>query len=380
MAPPPRRPSPGPAPPSLPRLVLYHQTPHPRALRPLLALDPQPLTHLVLATLHLNSPPLPPVHLNDHPPSHPTHAALLADARALQRRGVRVLAMLGGAAPGSFARLDAADAAGFEAAYAHLRATAEFMRLDGLDLDVEEPMSLAGIVRLVRRLKRDFGSAFIITMAPVAPALAAPRCKDGEEGGELVPPRRNLSGFAYADVEREVGALVDWYHAQFYCGWGDLWTPAAYRRLVRAGEGKGVARPERVVAGTVTSPRNGAGWVPGRMLARTVRELCRRPGGGDGGGGEGEGGAGGERDEAFGGVMGWEYFNAVVGRTDARGGWEEWEGAEGEGAEPWRWVEWMGRCLRGEEVCADGWEERARLWDGSWSRARLQSSDDGAWR
>ena len=359
--------------PALPRFILYYQTPHPLSLRPLLALDPQPLTHLVLAALHLNGPPLPPVHLNDHPPAHPVHAALRADARALQARGVRVLALLGGAAPGTFARLDAADDAAFAATYAPLQQTVTYLRLDGLDLDVEEPMSLAGIVRLVRRLKADFGPAFLITMAPVAPALAAPAPETA--GGECVPPARNLSGFAYADVERALGGLVAWYHAQFYCGWGDLWTPAAYRRLV--GE-MGVAGPARVVAGTVTSPQHGAGWVPGRVLARTVRALCRRPRA-DGEEGEGQEGEG-NGDEAFGGVFGWEYYNGVVGRTDARGGWEAWEGAGGEGREPWRWVEWMGRCLRGEDVCADGWEERARLWDGSWSAAGLQSAGDGAWR
>lgn len=79
--------------------------------------------------------------------------------------------MLGGAAKGTFTRLDSVDEGAFEAYYGPLR---EFIRrygFHGVDLDVEEEMSLAGIVRLVDRLREDFGGkegGFDITMAPVA--------------------------------------------------------------------------------------------------------------------------------------------------------------------------------------------------------------------
>src|SRR5699024_4452531 len=97
-----------------------------------------------------------------------------------QASGVRVLGMLGGAAPGTFTRLDGSDAQ-FEAYYAPLRDLVRQRSLDGLDLDVEENMSLGGVIRLIDRLRADFGPGFIITLAPVAMAML-----DAE---------KNLSGF-----------------------------------------------------------------------------------------------------------------------------------------------------------------------------------------
>src|SRR4051812_41130764 len=110
--------------------------------------------------------------------------------------------MLGGAAKGSFTRLDKDDAT-FEAYYIPLRNLIRERALDGLDLDVEEPMSLAGIIRLIDRLKADFGSSFLITLAPVAAALIS----DKEE--------HNLSGFNYEALEVMRGTSIAWYNTQF---------------------------------------------------------------------------------------------------------------------------------------------------------------------
>ena len=79
--------------------------------------------------------------------------------------------------------------------------------IDGLDIDVEESMSLGGIVRLVDRLATDFGREFVITLAPVATAMQ----------GSV-----NLSGFDYEVLEKGLGSKIAWYNVQFYCGWGNL--------------------------------------------------------------------------------------------------------------------------------------------------------------
>lgn len=97
-------------------------------------------------------------------------------------------------------------------------------------------MSLAGIVRLIDRLRADFGPGFIITLAPVAAALV--------EGGG------NLSGFGYGDLERVRGGEVAWYNAQFYCGWGDVGVPGVWE--VVSGGGTGRWGRGRVVVGLVT--------------------------------------------------------------------------------------------------------------------------------
>lgn len=65
--------------------------------------------------------------------------------------------------------------------------------LNGLDLDVEEAISLGGIICLVDRLHADFGPSFIITLAPVATALRN---------------QQNLSGFDHEVLEKGVGHKI----------------------------------------------------------------------------------------------------------------------------------------------------------------------------
>ena len=207
----------------------------------------------------------------------------------LQFAGVPVLGMLGGAAKGSFTRLDG-DEALFEAYYQPLRSMIQTYKLDGLDLDVEEAMSLAGIIRLVDRLKADFGPSFIVTLAPVASAL---------QGG------RHLSGFDYEALEVMRGASIGWYNTQFYCGWGDMQNTLGYDMMM------GFGWPaQKVVVGVVTHPGNGSGYVAPEILRPVLTALrAKYP--------------------AFGGVMGWEYFNSLPGDM----------------ARPWEWAAFMARAV-----------------------------------
>ncbi|KAI1485882.1 family 18 glycoside hydrolase [Biscogniauxia mediterranea] len=278
----------------LPRLILYHQTTHDPdgnliSILPLITQPEIRLTHIIVAAIHINEDP-DGLTLNDRPPSDPRFTTLWAELRIAQASGITVLGMLGGAAKGSYTRLDA-DAASFERYYAPLAALIRARGLQGLDLDVEEPMSLGGVVRLVDRLRGDFGPGFVITLAPVATAL--------------LDPRRNLSGFDYAALEAMRGPQIAWYNAQFYCGWGDAHTPLLYEMCVARGWD-----PAKLVMGLVTTPDNGAGWVPFEVLAVTLRMLALR-------------------FPRFGGVMGWEYFN---GRPGGKG-------------RPWEWAQAMTRLL-----------------------------------
>src|SRR5262249_39775602 len=161
-------------------------------------------THLILAACHINASPSD-ITLNDHPPNHPRFQTLWAELRVLQASGIKVLLMLGGAAKGTYTRLESEQ---FEAYYAPLRQLIKERNLDGIDLDVEEPMTLGGIIKLIDRLRADFGPGFIITMAPVAMAL--------------LDPEKNLSGFDYEALEVMRSKEIAWYNTQFYCGWGNL--------------------------------------------------------------------------------------------------------------------------------------------------------------
>ena len=82
--------------------------------------------------------------------------------------------------------------------------------------------------------------------------------------------------------------------------------------------------PSKVVMGQVTNPENGSGWVPLLVLRMILGQLRERYGTG------------------FGGVMGWEYFNALPGGKER----------------PWEWATFMTRVLRGvPDVLTEG--ERA---------------------
>ncbi|KAI1860240.1 uncharacterized protein JN550_011618 [Neoarthrinium moseri] len=280
---------------SLPRIILYHQTVNdpegkPISILPLITRSDIAVTHLIVAAIHINEDPSA-ITLNDHHPSDPRFATLWAELRIAQASGVMVLGMLGGAAKGSYARLDG-DEATFEEYYGPVHNLIRERGLNGLDLDVEEHMSLGGVIRLIDRLRADFGPHFLITLAPVAAAL--------------LDPRRNLSGFDYEALEVMRGKEIAWYNAQFYCGWGDASNPLMYEMCI----GKGWS-PEKVVMGLVTTPENGPGWVPWQILGRNLTLLK-------------------QRFANFGGVMGWEYFNSSPGGKE----------------KPWEWAQRMTQLLR----------------------------------
>ena len=275
----------------LPRIVCYHQTHYYDgefvSLLPLLNTE---VTHVIIAAIHLNSRDS--ITLNDDPYDSSKNEPLWKEVRMLQRARVRVLGMLGGAHQGSFTRLDG-DIESFEAHYRLLHRMVAWAGLDGLDLDVEEAMSLASIIRLIDRLKRDFGREFLITLAPVATAMRA---------------QQNLSGFDYDVLEKAFSANIAWYNTQFYCGWGRMENTIDYERIAARGW-----LADKIVVGLVTNPENGAGWVPDKPLRETLTALMKK-------------------HPEFGGVMGWEYFNAMT-EKDGRG-------------RPWCWAQFMGTILR----------------------------------
>ncbi|KAI9846110.1 MAG: hypothetical protein M1837_004366 [Sclerophora amabilis] len=296
---------PPPPPPPKPRIVVYHQTHwHGDEYVSVLPLVTEftGVTHLIVAAIHLNEGPGN-ITLNDDPPDAARNEQLWDELVVLQDAGITVLGMLGGAAKGSFRRLDFpagrddgdddiddAAAAVFEAYYTPLRDLIRTRQLDGLDLDVEEDMSLRGVIRLIDRLKADFGPGFLVTLAPVATAL--------QRG-------RHLSGFDYEALEVLRGGHIAWYNTQFYCGWGSMALTMPYDLIVAAGW-----LPHKVVAGVSTNPRNAAGYVPLEILMPVLRSLHRRY-------------------PTFGGVMGWEYFQSLPGGSDR----------------PWEWAAVMSEAL-----------------------------------
>ena len=264
-----------------PRVVCYFQTYHDNgeyvSMLPLLT-NNSGCTHIILSAVHINWDPEN-LTLNDDSPNHSKYTELWDEAMVLQDSGIKILCMLGGAAKGSFARLDYSESrtdiplARFEAYYHPLKKFIQSHNFDGIDLDIEEEMSLPGVVHLIDRLRADFGQNFLITLAPVATALMA--------------GRPHLSGFDYRLLEAARGRSISWYNAQFYNGWGGLNNTAAYDEVMRNGW-----PAHKIVAGMLTNPRHGgSGYVPLELTSAVLGALI-------------------EKYPSFGGVMGWEYWNS----------------------------------------------------------------------
>jgi hypothetical protein len=130
----------------------------------------------------------------------------------------------------------------------------------------------------------DFGPTFVITMSPVASALT---------GGV------NLSGFDYERLYREMGSKIAWFNVRFYNGWGSAANPVGYDAIVH----RSVVPPQKLVAGVLTNPANGSsGYVELATLKAVLGSLVAE-----------------HRD--FGGVAGWESFNALPGGAAAPWEW-----------------------------------------------------------
>ncbi|KAH8602193.1 glycoside hydrolase superfamily [Bisporella sp. PMI_857] len=296
--------------PHKPRIILYTQH---RAQTNGEALSLLPLieqktgvTHVIVSSLHIHDL-AGNINLNDDPPHSPKYDDLWKETRILQAQGIKVMVMVGGAAAGSYSKqtLGGNDTV-FQAHYESLLGFLRRYSFDGIDLDIEEFIDMDVPLRLLKALHRDMGPSFILTMAPVAIAL---------EYNDAI----NLSGFNYFDLDTNATdasgkPLVNWYNAQFYSNFGDASTPNTYQWIMRKGW-----NPERVVMGVLTNSNDGNGFVETKQVVETVRHLRREfPG--------------------FGGVYGWDYFDAGMGEVDG-------------GKEPWQWVQiirdalygWLGR-------------------------------------
>jgi Glycosyl hydrolases family 18 len=221
------------------------------------------LTAINLSSFHFGYNPdgSPYIHLNNDDPDDAHFDALWLAMRQAQEAGVKVIAMLGGAgkAYGVLFR-------DYETFY---QMWADFLRrrgLDGVDLDVEEPVSLQDMQKLIADLRRDFSENFYLTAAPVA--------------GEL-----KQDSSARVDW-KSLAPSIDWFNVQFYSGSGTLASTDDYDKIIARGYS-----PAQIVAGALTNPSNGAGYVPIADVCQTLSTLAAHY-------------------AQFGGTMGWEHYNA----------------------------------------------------------------------
>lgn len=138
-------------------------------------------------------------------------------------------------------------------------------------------MDITVALRLIKQLYTDMGPDFDITMAPVASALS--------HGG-------SLSGFSYSDLDAQARdpdtgtPMISFYNAQFTNGWGSAGGTNDYDAIIGAGWD-----PSRVVMLASAATNDASGWVPISTLKNTIKSLRNKY-------------------PNFGGVNGWEYFDA----------------------------------------------------------------------
>lgn len=252
------------------------------------------LTHLILASLHLDNPTE--IHLNDNDIESAYWDPLWPMVSSLQDAGVKVMLMMGGAAQGSYARLQndvsvslsmprsaLALTNQFDTYYPIIRSILQNHNLDGFDMDVEENVSESVLLRLAQQLDADMGTDFILTAAPVALSMS--------NSGNL----DNVSWSALDQVAtssaRPNGKLFNWYNTQFYDGWGNAGSTSSYDTVINAGWD-----PSRVVLGVLTAANAGGAWEPLSVLSSTIASLKAKY-------------------ANFGGVSGWEY--GLAGESDS---------------------------------------------------------------
>jgi chitinase len=216
--------------------------------------------------------------LNHLKPDDKHYDEMWADIKKAQKMGVKVVAMVGGYSRGSFWTMvkKTKQQENGKKYFLELAYYLKKLNFDGIDLDIEEKISLDNCIMLIKWIRQEFGKDFIIQMAPVASAMY---------GG------RGMSGFSYIDLDKKVGNEIAYYCAQFYCGWGTLKSTAHYNRIIN----QGVFKPSKIMAGTITYPERG--FVPVDDLAKTITKLSNKY-------------------ADFAGVFCWEYALSLPGAKD----------------------------------------------------------------
>jgi len=167
----------------------------------------QSLTHIedidviIVSSIHFGKDPNgnESIYLNDNKPYDPIFNDLWLQTKESSVQGCTIMIMMGGAGL-AYGELFS----DFDTYYPLLkRLIVEKSWIRGIDLDIEENVTLDNVQMLIRKLVQDFGKDFIITMAPVSSSLQG-------DGG-------SMGGFDYKTLYRsEEGKYIHWFNTQCY--------------------------------------------------------------------------------------------------------------------------------------------------------------------
>lgn len=195
------------------RIIYYYQTFIPLKL---LLVENTVVTHIHLSSIHFgnNSIGKPYIHLNDNEPNDKCFDNMWNEINKASDLGIKIILMVGGA--GSAFNVLFSD---FETYYKLLKQTIDNNPcIKGIDLDVEEYVSLINIRKLISRINSDYGKDFIISMAPVAYSL------ENDQPG--------MGNFIYKDLYNTIeGKRINYFNVQFYYDC----TVQAYMNIINNG-------------------------------------------------------------------------------------------------------------------------------------------------
>ena len=244
---------------STPRLIYYYQTF--MSLRPILDHpDCCNVTHIHVSAFHFGTNPdkTPYIHMNNYPPTDKRFVKVWEELKEAHEKGIKIVLMLGGA--GSAYQVMFSN---YKVYYGLLKDTIKnYPIIDGIDLDIEEEVTLDNVKILINDIVRDYGSDFIISMAPIQESLQT------DEPG--------MGGFIYKDLYKSTeGSLIHYFNGQFYFDY----SIEAYDECIKNGYPS-----EKVVMGMMSTQDF-------NQVQEVVKELVKKY-------------------PKFGGVYDWEYFSS----------------------------------------------------------------------
>lgn len=155
------------------------------------------VTHIHLSSIHFNTDM---IHLNDNSPYSKIYDNLWKELETVSiQKNIKIILMIGGAG-GAYEQLFE----NFEKYYKWLfnLINAKKNIIKGVDLDIEEVVDINMVIKLINRLKTDFGEKFIISMAPIESSM-----ETDNEG---------MGGFIYKTLYNKVGKNIDYFNVQCY--------------------------------------------------------------------------------------------------------------------------------------------------------------------
>ena len=193
------------------KIIYYYQTFS--SLKPLILTNIKNIC-IYASSLHFgrDTSGAPYLNLNDSAPEQQTY--VLMDLENANLNGITIMVMLGGAG-GAYGALFRDFDAYYQLLYLFLK---KYPFIKGIDLDVEEPVTLPNIQLLIKCLDRDFGKKFIITMAPISPSMSS--------------DNPGMGGFSYKKLYQSwQGQRINWFNVQCYGNY----TAAVYQSIIENG-------------------------------------------------------------------------------------------------------------------------------------------------